>query len=77
MKMFDSTDANAATGPSGMSSTPATRIRRVSAPIWAKQGTAAPCAGSAHAVAPAALVAAHAGARFTDLPGSPPRGAPV
>lgn len=51
------------------------RMRRLDAPIAAEQGTAVPFAGSS--AAPAALVAAHVGARSTDLPGSPSRGAPV
>ena len=57
----------------------AVRERFGIAPNRAAQGTAGPFAGSsapAAAVAAAAQVAV-AGARSTDLPGSPPRGAPV
>ncbi len=56
----------------------AVRERFGIAPNRAAQGTVVPFAGSsaATAVAAAAQVAV-AGVRFTDLPGSPPRGAPV
>ena len=72
-----------------MTSTPATglpsyvmRERLCVAPTWTKQGTSVPFAGSSAgigAVVPAAHAAqaAVAGVRVTDLPGSPPRGAPV
>ena len=46
------------------------------APNRAVQGTAVP-AGSSAATAVAAAQVAVAGVRSTDLPGSPPRGAPV
>jgi len=47
------------------------------APDLAEQGTAVPFAGSSAATAVAAAEVAVAGARSTDLPGTPSRGAPV
>ena len=47
------------------------------APNRAAQGTAVPFAGSSAATAVATAQVAVAGARSTDLLGSPPRGAPV
>ena len=78
MKMLDSTLDSTSTDAAAWAlvstcSTPRARLRRVDAPFEAKQGTAVPVVGSASA----ALVAAHVGARSTDLPGSPSRGAPV
>jgi hypothetical protein len=78
VKLIDN-DMRTATGLPGAAKrtlVSSARVRRLSAPVWTVQGTALPFAGSS-ASAPVAPVAAHAGARSTDLPGSPPRGAPV
>ena len=84
MKMTDSTtdstidSANAFAAASflgAVRSAPVRRMRHLDAPIKAEQGTAVPFAG--FTAASAALVATHVGARSTDLPGSPSRGAPV
>jgi len=55
----------------------AVRERFGIAPTLAEQGTAVPFAGSSAATAVVPAEAAVAGVRFTDLPGSPSRGAPV
>ena len=59
----------------GLSSYVASEHSAFTAPNALAQGAAVPFAGTSAAV-PAAQVAV-AGARVIDLPGSPPRGAPV
>ena len=53
------------------------RERVCTAPNSWTQGTSVPFAGAAAATSAHAAQAAVAGVRVTDLPGSPPRGAPV